>query len=136
MALVDDIADYLSSGDIGVIGSTLFKTFLPDAPDACVAVLATGGMAPAHAMGAGPGGAQAERPNIQVLARDARPDAADFMARKAFFLLDKLGSRTINGVSYLGVFALQSPFPLPRDATARSIVACNYQILRAPATSS
>lgn len=135
MSLVDDIGDVLSSGGLGAAGTDLFKTFLPDAPDACVAVFATGGMAPAHAMGAGPGGAVAERPNLAVWARAARSDDAAFTARKAFLLLDKL-SRTVNGVQYLGVFALQSPFELKRDVTGRPIWACNYSVVRAAATSS
>lgn len=135
MSLVDDMADYLSTSGIGTIGTNLFKTLLPDSPDACVAIFATGGMEPAHAMGAGPGGAVAERPNIAVWSRDARPDNAEFLARKAFFLLDKLG-RTINGVEYKAIFALQTPFFLQRDETGRAIYACNFSVVRASATSS
>ena len=135
MGLLDDVADVLSSGGVGTVGTSLFKGALPSTPDAVVALFETGGPGPIHAMAKGPGTALVERPHVQVLVRDARADAAKKTAQDANELLDAL-ERTINGVKYLSVYAIQAPFFLTRDETGRVVYAVNYEVLRVPATSS
>lgn len=41
-----DLTDFLASGGIGVIGKTLYYSFVPAQPDALVVVTPTGGFAP------------------------------------------------------------------------------------------
>lgn len=41
-----DLTDYLAAGGIGVSGNNLFYSFVPDKPDALVAVIPTGGFSP------------------------------------------------------------------------------------------
>lgn len=136
MALLDDLADRLTTQGIATSGTDLFKAVMPSTPDEIIAMYQTGGPAPVHAMSAGPGTALAERPHVQVQARAARPDTALKRVQDVWFALDALGGVTINGVRYLSVYALQSPFPLTVDATGRYIYAVNFEITREPATSS
>lgn len=134
--ILDDLADYLSTNAVGTVGTNIFKSTLPSTPDAIVALFKTGGPSPVNLMGAGPGTAIVERPHVQVLARDTRPDAAEKKAQDVWNLLDALGDKTINGIRYLSVFALQTPFYLQTDESNRKVFACNYEVTRKPATSS
>lgn len=133
--LLDDLADVLSSGGIGTVGTTLFKGLLPPNPPAVTAVFAYGGAPPVWGMAPGPGTSLAERPRAQIVCRDTSLDAAEKQARDAWLLLDGL-QRTINGVVYHAVYALQSPFQLMRDENNRESVAFNVEIVRKAATSS
>lgn len=134
--ILDDLADVLSSGGVGTVGIDIFKATMPNAPDQLVALFKTGGPAPIHAMAAGPGSAVVERPHVAIWARAARSDAAEKLAQDCWNLLDALGDRTVNGIRYLSVFALQTPFFLQEDETGRRVYACNFEIVREPATSS
>lgn len=136
MSVVDDLADVLSSGGLGTVGTTVFKGLLPSTPDDALAVFESGaGPASVHGMARGPGTALVERPHVQVLSRAPRADTARWVAQQSVALLDAL-NRTINGVRYLSVYALQTPFFLERDETDRVTFAVNFEVLRVPATSS
>jgi hypothetical protein len=132
MSVLTDVADVLSSGGIT---TPIFKGTLPSTPDDLIGLFETGGAAPVHAMNRGPGTALAERPHVQLLVRDTRPDDAKKTAQDATRLLDGLGRR-INGILYGSVFALQSPFFLKVDETSRVIYAVNFECTRVPASSS
>lgn len=134
--LLDDIADYLSSGStgaLGVVGTEIFKGLIPaEAKDAITVVYETGGQAPVHAMGAGPGTAVFERPRVQVVCRASEYDyeSARTRAQVVFEKLDAMPTRSINGVTYKWGAAVQSPFMMGRDANKRPLVACNYDIVK------
>ena len=117
------------------MGTDIFKGIVPSTPDELTAIFETGGGPPVHAMSAGPASALIERPHVQVLTRALRADSAKKRASDANRLLDAL-QRSVNGVRYHSVFALQSPFFMRRDESNRVEFACNYEILRSPASSS
>lgn len=119
--MLDDIADYLSTGGMG----TVYKDFMPTTPDTVVTIYGTGGIAPTHTMKAPH---VLEQPRIQVSARSASLLTAHQTAKGAYELLSGLRNRTINGVLYHWVEAVQEPFLLGRDENARFTVACNYDI--------
>ena len=133
--ILDDLADYLSTSGVGTIGTNLFKNALPSTPDLAVALFLTGGPAPEHRMSSGPVSAVVERPHVAVWVRDTRYDGAHKKAQDVWRLLDGY-SGVLNGVSYLWASALQTPFPLEVDEAGRQIVACNYEVMRLPASSS
>ena len=135
MSLLDDVADVLSSGGVGTVGTSLFKGMLPSTPDSAVALYETGGPAPVHGMARGPGSALVERPHVQLLSRAARADGAKKTAQDASRLLDAL-NRSVNGVRYLTVYAIQSPFFLETDEAGRAVYAVNFEVLKALASSS
>lgn len=135
--LLDDLADLASSAGHGTVGTSIFKSTLPAQPDECVAILGPYAAAPpVHAMSGSAGQALAERPRVQILARAARHDAAHKKARDLWFSFDGLQARSINGVAYQSVFALQQPFYLSRDENNREVFCFNVECTREPATSS
>ena len=134
MALLDDIADYLTSGSVA---STIYAGHMPAVPDAAVCVYETGGVAPVHGMGNVPGRAKFERPRIQVVSRGEALGYQDARAtaQAAFLLLDGMPQREINGTRYLWGAAVQSPFLMGMDEQARPLIAFNVDIVRAMSTS-
>jgi len=130
--LLDEIADYLSTGGIGTVGTTLFKGYMPELPDTVMAVYESGGRAPYRAMRGAAGQAVAERPRVQVVARAATYDYAS--ARTAINdvvrRLDGAGDFTQNGVRYLWVAATQSPFVMGRDDQGRVKIAVNFDVVK------
>lgn len=134
--LLDELGDYLSTNGVGTEGTDLFFGYLPEAQGARVmtALYETGGLGAAHGMAASPGQAKAERPRLQVVVRSTSYQAARLKAQDAWRLLDGLGDVTLNGVRYLGVYAVQSPFLMGRDEQNRPLVACNYDVTKSLST--
>lgn len=128
------MVDYLSSGGIGTAGTDLFAGYMPDAPNAAVAVYETGGISPIHRMSptAGLGAVVVERPSIQVVCRNVPEEylTARTKAHSVFKLLSGLPDRSINGVSYKWGEARHSPFLMGRDEAGRILIACNYDIIK------
>lgn len=125
MPLMDDMADLLSSG---TTSTSISKDYMPTTPDTCLAIYGYGGLAPTHGMAGGPGLALLEEPRIQIVARSLSLQSAHQDARSAYKVLNGLRKRTINGMTYHWVSAIQEPFLLERDTNARFSVACNYEI--------
>lgn len=119
--LLDDLSDYLSSGGMG----TVYKDYLPTTPDTVTTVYGTGGQAPTYTMAAPH---VLEQPRVQIVCRAASLQTAHQNAKGVYELLSGLRNRTINGVVYRWVEAVQEPFTLGRDQNARFTVACNYDI--------
>lgn len=138
--LGDDIADYLSSGGLGTVGSAIFIGGLDQDPDNALSVVETGGAPPLRTMGASPTSkstpnAKAERPRFQVLVRNTRYDVGRALIGDAFILLDGLADRLINGVRYHHIAAVQSPASLGRDRNERFLFACNFDVVKNVSTS-
>lgn len=117
--LLDDIATLLTSAGVGTVGTTLFKSTMPDTPDTATAVIEYGGMPPVHHMATGPGAARVviEQPAVQVLCRALDYPTARNLAETAFKALDGY-SGTVNTVRYW-TYASQSPYLIQRDANDR-----------------
>lgn len=131
--LLDDIADYLSSGGIGTVGTSIFKGVAPDTPDACTVVYETGGMGTVHAMGNSAGQAVLEQPRVQVVCRASAEDyeAARLKAHSVFKLMDGLPERLINGTKYHWGQSVHSPHLLGRDESGRVLITCSFDIKKA-----
>lgn len=119
--MLDDLSDYLSTGGMG----TVYKDYSPTTPDTVVTIYGTGGIAPTYTMRAPH---VLEQPRIQVASRSASLLTAHQNAKSVYELLSGLRNRTINGVLYHWVEAVQEPFLLGRDENARFTVACNYDV--------
>lgn len=141
--LLDDLADYLSSGStgtLGVVGEHIFKGLAPaGAQDAVTVIYETGGQAPVRAMSPGPtsasgfaGVAVVERPRVQVVCRGSEYGYSEARSRAAtvFEKLDAMPARSINGVAYKWAAALQSPFLMGRDENRRPMIACNFDVVK------
>lgn len=134
--LLDEVGDYLSTGGVGTVGGDLFLGYMPEAPDAVVALYETGGMGPYRAMRSDPGQPVAVRPRLQVVARAAEHDyaAARAKVQRAYELLEGMGDRVLNGVRYLWVGAVQEPFLMGRDTQGRVLIACNFDVTKERST--
>ena len=49
-------------------------------------------------------------------------------------MLHNVGNRTVNGVRYLWVSAVQSPFLMGRDENNRPLIAVNFDVMKALST--
>lgn len=90
-----------------------------------------------------PGGPPSPRPafqdlSLQVVVRGESISAtsgaypnARALAEAIHLDLGALGSTTLSGVHYVGVWAQQSPFFVEYDQRQRPIFSCNYRALRA-----
>lgn len=115
---------------IGTLGTDLFKGLLPDTPDACVALIETGGQASEHALGSAVGAPAWEAPSFQVICRAGRRDysTARIKANDVFKKLDGLVNTTLSSVRYFSIFAIQAPFSLPRDDQERPLLVFNCAV--------
>lgn len=134
--LLDEVGDYLSTGGLGTVGVDLFLGYMPETPDAVLALYETGGLGPVRAMRSSPGQPVAERPRLQVVARAAEHDyaAARLKVQQAYAKLEGAGDLTLGGVRYLWIGAVQSPFLMGRDSQGRVMVACNFDVVKEAST--
>lgn len=128
--LLDEVGTYLQTEGIGTLGTDLFKGLLPDIPDACVALIETGGQASEHVLSSAVGAPAWEAPSFQVTCRAGRRDysAARIKANDVFKLLDGLANITLSSVRYLSISAIQAPFAMPRDEQERPLLIFNCAV--------
>lgn len=119
--LLDDLADVLSTGGMG----TIYKDYMPTSPDAAISIYGAGGQGPTHTMKAPH---VLEEPRVQVICRAGSLQSAHQSARGVYVLLSGLRDRSVNGVMYRWITAIQEPFLIGRDQNARFTVACNYDV--------
>lgn len=131
--ILDDIADYLTSGGMA---NVLTNGFDERSADGSLALYETGGFGTEHTMGNTPGSAIAEQPRIMAVARSTSYAVARGVIQQAFLRLDGLPERTINGTRYFWGQAVQSPYLLSRDAQGKVEIAFNVDILKGMSTTS
>lgn len=132
MPLLDALSTYIDAQTALTAATDLFKSFLPESPDACVAIFEYPGMAPRHNFGAS-SNFRTEHPKFQVICRDVAGeyDLARSQAETIFLLLEKLTETDLSGVRYHSIEALHSPFALEPDAKGRVLVSCSYIAMKA-----
>lgn len=130
--LLDDIRQILSTGGTTADGTELTKGFMPEKPDNVVTIYETGGQGPIRAMRAQAGQPVAERPRVQVVARAGSMDyaTARLKINDVYRLLEGYGDQTVNGVRYLWIGAVQSPYPMRRDESQRPYLAVNFDVTK------
>lgn len=132
MSLLDEVGTYLAANSIGTLGTNMFLGFLPDTPDACVALYETGGQEPVRAMRSAAGQPVASRPRLQVVCRADQYNyqTARAKSKAVAALLDGLGDTTLSGTRYLWVGAVQEPFLMGRDDSGRVQIAQNFDVVK------
>ena len=123
--VLDDLATRVATAMSGTVGTDVFKSMMPPTPDACVALIETGGLAPTRALGTA--GIQYERPGVQFLIRGAPNDYATPRATAQTLIenLATIETEDISGTRYYMSENLQQPFPLDVDENARPTIAFN-----------
>lgn len=128
--LLDDVAALLATGGLGTVGTSIFKGDLPLAPDAAIAIWATGG---------GPAqwtiGDQAlpawENPAIMVWVRDKKYTDSQATAESVKNVLDGVVGQTVNGVLYISIDLQSGPAFLKRDENDRVYHSLNFRVRKA-----
>ena len=111
----------------GTLATDLFIGVLPDAPDACIALLEIPGSPPEETMRPLP---VAENQTLQVLVRNPSFSTAQDTARALWLDLQRLIEVDLSGTRYHAVRSPQSPFLLERDASRRNVFSCTYTVSR------
>ena len=130
--LLDEIAAYLESHNIGTRGTDLFTGFLPDTPNAVVVLYENPGMAPSRSHSSNP---TLEHPQLGVWARGT-PDG-DYVAPRqkaqdAYNALVLIRNQTLSATLYLDVMPMQQPFLIERDDNQRAIIGFNAAVTKVP----
>lgn len=128
--ILDDIADFLTTGAIATKGTNLFLgDRTPDTPDEVVMIRLTQGLPSLRTMGNTVGQANLDMPRIQVEVRSTTYVLADTLARSVRGALDNLPPTTINGTVYRHIEALQSePLSIGMDDNRRHSMVLNFQV--------
>lgn len=127
--MLDAIGAYIDTNTALTVATDLYKSFLPDSPDACVAIYENQGQPPRHGFGANTQ-FKTERPRVQVICRNAKGeyDLARAQAETIFLLLEKLTGTSLSSVHYIRIEALHSPFSLGPDSKGRPLVSFSVQV--------
>jgi hypothetical protein len=129
MAWVDDLRAYLAlpaSGLSLTAGTNLFVSDMPTTPDKAVCLYDYGGTPPQFFLD----GTRLERPSVQVVCRDATLANARTLADAVFVYMLGITSKTLNGKVWVVCNPNQTPFFLRRDEKERSLVVCNWDIMK------
>lgn len=126
MALLDALGEKLATDGVGVVGTSIFLSYMPDSPDSVVVIFEARGSGPQHTFGAGV--LAFERPAIRVLCRAGRND---YPASRALALLVRasLGSirkEVISGVNFMCVEPSSEPYPVRMDDKERSMFGIDF----------
>jgi hypothetical protein len=132
--VLDDLGMYIEAEALATVGTDLILGHMPASPSLCCALLEYGGDAPLRNQneGAAHSGVQSgERPRVQLLCRASSYSVGHSLIRSIWTLLDGIVNETINGVGYVRVAALQSPFFLEFDDNKRYLFAVNFTVTKA-----
>lgn len=123
MILINDIAAYLATLGIGVVGTTIFKSYMPPTPDACIAVLDTGGVEPSHDI-------PTKHPTFQVLVRSTTYALGKAKLDSIRSALHQARGELISGQTYFYyVFALSEGGHIGRNDRGLDEFSINFQCL-------
>lgn len=134
--IITDLLDLLTTGSVATKGTNLFGgDQMPDTPDAAVMVRPYGGFPQTLAFGATAGAVVLETARVQVEVRDLTYPLARTTMEKVFQVLHNMQPRTINGVAYNWIHAVQpEPMPLGKDGSQRSRLTMNFEVLKSHST--
>tara|TARA_R110002020_G_scaffold123484_2_gene280001 strand:- start:2554 stop:2958 length:405 start_codon:yes stop_codon:yes gene_type:complete len=133
MSMLTDVGTYLAAATISTqdltLGTNLFLGRLPDAPDSCVGLIQTGGLAPTDTYGTS--FPPLETQGLQTLVRAATYATGEALAVDVFKSLLSVENETLTSTLYLKIEANQSPFALERDEQERVVLSCNFNVVKA-----
>lgn len=121
MNLVKELADYLAARGVGVVGADIFVGGLPEEPNACVAVLDTGGFAPDPYL-------PLTDPTVEILCRGTDYETTNAKAWQVYNLLNRKFELKLATIRVLSSFAMHPPRRIPPpDAKRREYVSVNFK---------
>lgn len=118
--IIDDIANHIVDQGVGLtLGTDLFKGFLPDSPDDCVAIFDTGGIEPDRDIPTGD-------PTFQIIVRSTDYETADTLINSIVDLLHQKRNSTIGTTYYYYIYLLGEKGHIGRDAKNRDEFSVNF----------
>lgn len=121
--------DYLVTKGLGVKGTTIYATMMPDNPDDLVVVSEYSGRRPEGALGSAT--PLARFPRVQVMVRSGRYVTARQKAEDVFLALTPVANQQVGGTRVNSIWPLQEPALLETDENGRSVIVFNVEIDRA-----
>ena len=127
--LLDAVGAHLAANGIGVVGTSIFLSQIPDSPDFAIGIFEYPGLPSTKAFGTT---VLIENARFQVMVRSSRPGVANAYvtarnkAEAIYVLLDGAGKLTLSGKAYYYIEALGPPSPLTEDENKRQLITCNY----------
>jgi hypothetical protein len=132
MPVVEDLITYLDPLIAEAAGVDLVEGPMPELPDNCVALTATGGEVAEYTMGGELAPTDLEYSHVQMMVRNTLMASSISRAMAIHALLNNLGRRTINGRTYHHVRAMDGePHSLGQDQNARWRRVVNYRVYKA-----
>lgn len=117
MEFIEEIITELETQSIGIIGTDLFRGFLPDEPNDAMMVISTGGEKPSTYL-------PIRNRSVQVTVRGASYEWAENKINEIYIALHKLTQ--IGTLDVMQVSALQEPTNIGKDDSKRTIFTCNF----------
>lgn len=107
------------------LGTNLFLSKMPEAPDLCVAIFEFEGLPPIETFGES--GFIVERPSVQVMVRAGREDYVTARDKAVTLrnLISQISNTSLSGVDILRVASVGSVMPLGTDELERPLIVFN-----------
>lgn len=140
--MLDEMAKYIAANSTaGVVNTSIFKGHLPSTPDTAIVLFEDAGSGQQSVLGALSAPAW-ENPHLQIICRSTDYRVARRRSETIYRLLDGVvgvrmypnSTATDTGALYLRVEPLQVPFGLGEDDNGRSLVSCNYRVMKGLST--
>jgi len=115
MTLIEQVATYLQDDfDLGTIGTDIFIGFMPESPDACIAVLDTGGTEPSRYL-------PIESPTFQAFIRATNYDNGKAVLATVRGLHGKYGELVSGEDHFMLLHAISEGGHVGRDEQGRDL---------------
>lgn len=120
--LISDIASYLEENEVGTVGTTIFKGYLPEKDGTTIAVMNTGGLAPDIYL-------PTKEPTFQVFIRSASYETGLAILDSVRDLLHQQNNIQLvsNGIYFYFIFAISEGGHLGRDEAGRDLFSMNFR---------
>jgi len=129
MAMLDDIGTYIAANTSLTLGTDLFLGLMPDDPGNVVAIYENGGATPVSTMG-GASLPVMERPELQVIVRNATYATGRSTAETLYQLLTQVAGQTLTSTLYHRIEAISAPAVFDRDQNRRVLFTTNFTVLK------
>jgi len=124
--MLDDIAAYLATKSIGVVGTTIFKGNRPATPDKLIALYQYAGEVPALLLGV-----KLEYPGLQIWSRATTEPLAITSLDSVVDVLHGLSEYSTAYARYLCIEARSSPMDMGEDVNGRNEYVVNFRVVMA-----
>lgn len=112
--IISDIADYLATQSLGTCGTNIFKGYLPDSVNECMAVLDTGGLEPDSYL-------PTKVPTFQVFIRSASYTLGKTKQEAVRTALHRLTNTTLGDNYYFYVLAISEGGHIGKGMQSRGL---------------